>query len=59
MDFFVAGPANDEEMLETLLAYKEPCVKDLTDTSFEHLTQASTGATTGDWLILFYKVFTL
>jgi hypothetical protein len=43
-------------MLETLLAYKETCVKDLTDTSFEHLTQASTGATTGDWLVMFYKV---
>ena len=27
-----------------------------TDTSFEHMTQAATGATTGDWLIMFYKV---
>jgi len=49
------GPPNDEEMLETLLAYKETCVKDLTDTSFEHMTQAATGATTGDWLVMFYK----
>ena len=24
----------------------------LTDESFEHLTQASTGATTGDWLVM-------
>eukprot|EP00742_Colponemidia_sp_Colp-10_P004521 GILJ01004826.1.p1 GENE.GILJ01004826.1~~GILJ01004826.1.p1 ORF type:complete len:239 (+),score=20.50 GILJ01004826.1:33-719(+) len=29
-------------------------VVDLTDETFEHLTQASTGSTTGDWLIEFY-----
>ncbi|KAF0687288.1 Aste57867_20954 [Aphanomyces stellatus] len=29
-------------------------VIDLTTDSFEHLTQASTGATTGDWLVEFY-----
>ena len=29
---------------------KEPIV--LRDSTFEHLTQASTGATTGDWLVL-------
>ena len=50
------GPANEEILLETLMAYIETCLKDLTDTSFEHLTQAATGATTGDWLILFFKV---
>lgn len=33
----------------------EPAVKELTDVTFEHLTQASTGATTGDWLIHFYN----
>ena len=33
---------------------REPGVKELTDGSFEHLTQAATGATTGDWLVLFY-----
>ena len=37
------------------MAYKDPCTKDLTDTSFEHLTQAGTGATTGDWLVMFFK----
>lgn len=26
----------------------------LTNENFEHLTQASTGATTGDWLVEFY-----
>lgn len=49
------GPANEEVLLETLLAYKDRCTQDLTDTSFEHLTQAATGATTGDWLIEFFK----
>lgn len=27
-------------------------LKTLDDTTFEHLTQAATGATTGDWLIV-------
>jgi len=48
------GPANGEVMLDTFVAYKEPGLKELTDTTFEHLTQASSGATTGDWLVLFY-----
>ncbi|XP_013782590.1 uncharacterized protein LOC106466835 [Limulus polyphemus] len=34
-------------------ANRNPAVKYLDDTSFEHLTQASTGATTGDWLAVF------
>ncbi|XP_076309576.1 uncharacterized protein LOC143224945 isoform X2 [Tachypleus tridentatus] len=34
---------------------KNPAVKYLDDTSFEHLTQAATGATTGDWLTVFLK----
>jgi hypothetical protein len=29
-------------------------VVDLTSKSFEHLTQAATGHTTGDWLVKFY-----
>ncbi|KAL5020381.1 hypothetical protein ScPMuIL_003273 [Solemya velum] len=29
--------------------------KILTDDTFEHLTQAATGSTTGDWLIVFYE----
>ena len=29
-------------------------VKVLTDKNFEHDTQATTGATTGDWFVLFY-----
>ena len=34
-------------MLETLVRMKEPGTKELTDSTFEHLTQAATGATTG------------
>jgi len=49
------GPANEDEILTTLMKWKEPCTKDLTDTSFEHLTQAASGATTGDWLVHFFK----
>jgi len=48
------GPANEEVMLDTLVRYKEPGVQELTDSTFEHLTQAATGATTGDWLVMFY-----
>jgi thioredoxin-like negative regulator of GroEL len=29
-------------------------VQELTDSSFEHLTQAASGATTGDWLVMFF-----
>lgn len=48
------GPANEEVLLESLVQYREPSVQELTDSSFEHLTQASTGATTGDWFVLFF-----
>jgi hypothetical protein len=40
-----------------LLAALQPdvgAVKILTDQNFEHDTQATTGATTGDWFVLFY-----
>lgn len=49
------GPANEEVMLDTLYQFKDTCTQDLTDTSFEHLTQAASGATTGDWLVSFQK----
>jgi hypothetical protein len=35
------GPANGEVMAETLVQYKDHGVKELTDTTFEHLTQVS------------------
>ncbi|XP_043266384.1 protein disulfide-isomerase A4 [Venturia canescens] len=49
------GPLNDEEIFNTFLNNKEPVVKELTDDNFEHLTQASSGATTGDWFVMFYS----
>lgn len=49
------GAANEEEILHKLNRCPEPAVKSLNDETFEHLTQAATGATTGDWLIMFEK----
>ncbi|XP_018577248.1 thioredoxin domain-containing protein [Anoplophora glabripennis] len=48
------GPLNDELILHTFTSNKDPVTKELTDETFEHLTQAATGATTGDWFVLFY-----
>ena len=48
------GPLNDEEILTMFTENKEPTVKELTDDTFEHLTQASSGSTTGDWFVMFY-----
>ncbi|XP_060526097.1 thioredoxin domain-containing protein [Cylas formicarius] len=48
------GPLNDEYILHIFTNNKEPAVKELTDDTFEHLTQAATGATTGDWFVMFY-----
>nr|SVE75827.1 EOG090X0856 [Daphnia hispanica] len=49
------GPLNDEVMLETFVQNKEAAVSHLNDDSFEHLTQAASGATTGDWFVMFYR----
>jgi len=38
-------------MLDTFTQNQDTNVVDLNDDSFEHLTQASTGATTGDWFV--------
>lgn len=43
-----------DEIFEFFSENREPIVKELDDSTFEHLTQASTGSTTGDWLIQFY-----
>ncbi|XP_045473580.1 uncharacterized protein LOC123679998 [Harmonia axyridis] len=48
------GSPNEEEILHTFTYNKEPISKELTDETFEHLTQAATGATTGDWFVMFY-----
>merc|ERR1712071_386675 len=49
------GPSNEEFMLDTFTQNQEANVVDLNDDSFEHLTQVSSGATTGDWFVLFYR----
>jgi len=41
-----SGEEEEEEKVQLIL---------LNDTNFEHLTQAATGATTGDWLVLMSK----
>jgi hypothetical protein len=43
---------NDELILHTFTENKEPTVRELSDDNFEHLTQASSGATTGDWFVM-------
>lgn len=49
------GNINGEEIVQLFNDNQEPVVKELSDSTFEHLTQASTGATTGDWFIFFYS----
>lgn len=46
------GNINADEIFQKFDQNQTPTVKELTDDTFEHLTQAATGATTGDWLIL-------
>ncbi|XP_075232149.1 protein disulfide-isomerase A4 [Lycorma delicatula] len=48
------GPLNDELIIHTFTENKEPTVRELSDETFEHLTQASSGATTGDWFVMFH-----
>ena len=48
------GSADADDLLNTLVRYMVPSVQELTDSSFEHLTQAASGATTGDWLVMFF-----
>eukprot|EP00941_MAST-03F_sp_MAST-3F-sp1_P003844 g3844.t1 len=45
----VADPNASDEISDA-----DSKVVELTDSTFEHLTQASTGATTGDWFVKFY-----
>lgn len=46
------GAIDEEEMLSKIQKCQDPTVKALNDETFEHLTQAATGATTGDWLVM-------
>lgn len=48
------GSTVAEEIYQYFDRNRVPIVKELTDDTFEHLTQASTGATTGDWFIQLY-----
>ena len=41
--------------LTQLASSAAPAVVELNESNFEHLTQAATGATSGDWLVLFCK----
>ncbi|KAF2366866.1 Thioredoxin domain [Trinorchestia longiramus] len=50
-----ASTSDEDEFLNYLLASKESNVRSLNDATFEHETQASTGATTGDWLVVFTR----
>lgn len=49
------GAYDVESLLEWIQIANQRITKTLDDNSFEHLTQAATGATTGDWLVAFYK----
>lgn len=48
------GQYNPDSILDWVGTSLEPTLKKLDDNSFEHLTQAATGATTGNWLVVFY-----
>ncbi|XP_068631164.1 thioredoxin domain-containing protein [Battus philenor] len=48
------GEADENEIYSFFEKNQSPAVKELTDKIFEHITQAATGATTGDWFVMFY-----
>lgn len=48
------GAVNEDAILHQFSMNKDPTVKELNDETFEHLTQAASGATTGDWFIMLY-----
>lgn len=45
------GAVHEDAIFQLFENTKEPVVKELSDVNFEHLTQASTGSTTGDWFV--------
>ncbi|XP_055908145.1 thioredoxin domain-containing protein [Eupeodes corollae] len=49
------GPITEDDIMHTFSENRDPVVKELSDNNFEHLTQAATGATTGDWFVFFYS----
>ncbi|KAL4707917.1 hypothetical protein ACJJTC_013708 [Scirpophaga incertulas] len=48
------GEADETQIYSFLETNQSPAVKELSDKIFEHITQAATGATTGDWFVMFY-----
>lgn len=48
------SPMDFQEALSKISKIKDEVSIKLNDTNFEHLTQAATGATTGDWFVYFY-----
>ncbi|CAD0197438.1 unnamed protein product [Chrysodeixis includens] len=48
------GEPDENEIYGFFEKNQAPAVKELTDKIFEHITQAATGATTGDWFVMFY-----
>ncbi|CAO1312244.1 unnamed protein product [Diamesa hyperborea] len=46
---------NHHDIFDFFNHNRDPIVKELDDSNFEHLTQASSGSTTGDWLVQFYS----
>lgn len=51
--WFVSGDAIEAgDVAEWMEAAQNEAMKVLNDNNFEHLTQASSGATTGDWLTI-------
>ncbi|XP_014672817.1 PREDICTED: uncharacterized protein LOC106813241 [Priapulus caudatus] len=46
------GKFDDREVFDWLIHHKNSYVKVLTDDNFERVTQAASGATTGDWFVL-------
>lgn len=45
------GAVDEESIAHHFSEFKDPTVRELTDETFEHLTQATSGSTTGDWFV--------
>lgn len=45
------GPVDEDSIIQHFTEFKDPTVRELTDETFEHLTQATSGSTTGDWFV--------
>lgn len=52
MQCLFLGEPDENEIYGFFEKNQSPAVKELTDKIFEHITQAATGATTGDWFVM-------